>query len=939
MKVEEFAAKRRATLTVADDALRPVVTAALGDFGADEWFAPIVDAAAQLWMENFHAEAPGAKSAAALAAFRRDLAKSLAKTADPGGVPTPGKVERVTRWAATFTVNSATIRGAYSAGVRGKMWVTMHDSSVRELHDDMDGVVRPIGGVFNVGGAKLAYPGEPVGPPEGWIECRCVAMPAARPGETMSTNTFALDQGVDIPEDEDMADDIEEEWTSATVMLIPSTGDPIVAASSEIAHATVAWLGEAEDITPEELDAIREEVSAYTAGLDGPIVAPVTSVGPLGDDGAEVAFLEPTEPLVAMRDGLLAASPTLSAVMARVEQFPEWTPHVTLSYPDRPARAEYSGTEVSFGGVGLWVRSDRQDFPMGNGSITADAAAVIADVPDEDEVDDIDEPDEIPVHGVLAPEGVETGDGRGFRPGSLSTRKLPIPLRLEIVGTHGGNTSEVVTVGRVDEAWRDEATGMWRFRGAIIMSKPHADQAIAGIIDGSGTGVSIDADSMAVDMSDFVDESGQPKEGQKLNPAAMREPTTWFSESRVAGLTIVPIPAFEEAYAGLGHEFAEDMTEEQLAASAAALHDCGCDSGEIDDEALTADAAFAPGTKDGPGWITHPRETSRIRNYWTRGEGAAKIAWGTPGDFNRCRRALAKYVQNPEWLAGLCANMHKEATGVWPGQDNGGRRGRHALIASGDFEAAPILTLIAAAKVEREVYPDEWFENPRFNQVTSLHVDMETRRVWGHLAQWNSCHIGIAGVCQSPPRSASSYAHFMKGVVDTTKGERRVGVLTYGIGHADPNVRAAAATAHYDKTDAVIAYVATGEDAFGIWYAGVIPEDVSEERIRKFRAIGALSGDWRNDGHGLELVAAVAVNTPGFPITALAASGGVQTSLIAAGVVPPEENLAESEDAFFGRAVEKAIEVIENRNRAAALRARVTQLRSRELRERIAKGI
>ena len=86
------------------------------------------------------------------------------------------------------------------------------------------------------------------------------------------------------------------------------------------------------------------------------------------------------------------------------------------------------------------------------------------------------------------------------------------------------------------------------------------------------------------------------------------------------------------------------------------------------------DAVFAPGTKDGPGWITHPIPTARIRRYWTNGKGAAKIRWGAPGDFNRCRMQLAKYVQNPDWLAGLCANMHKEALGIWPAQHHGRSR-------------------------------------------------------------------------------------------------------------------------------------------------------------------------------------------------------------------------------------------------------------------------
>src|SRR5690606_6318116 len=46
---------------------------------------------------------------------------------------------------------------------------------------------------------------------------------------------------------------------------------------------------------------------------------------------------------------------------------------------------------------------------------------------------------------------------------------------------------------------------------------------------------------------------------------------------------------------------------------------------------LTGDMeTFAPGTKDGPGWVTHPKPTARIRRYWVTGKGAAKIRWGVP---------------------------------------------------------------------------------------------------------------------------------------------------------------------------------------------------------------------------------------------------------------------------------------------------------------------
>ena len=64
------------------------------------------------------------------------------------------------------------------------------------------------------------------------------------------------------------------------------------------------------------------------------------------------------------------------------------------------------------------------------------------------------------------------------------------------------------------------------------------------------------------------------------------------------------------------------------------------------------------------------QNTERLMEYWAHGEGAAKINWGVPGDFNRCRVELSKYV-GPKMVDGLCANLHHKATGGWPGHAPG----------------------------------------------------------------------------------------------------------------------------------------------------------------------------------------------------------------------------------------------------------------------------
>ena len=66
--------------------------------------------------------------------------------------------------------------------------------------------------------------------------------------------------------------------------------------------------------------------------------------------------------------------------------------------------------------------------------------------------------------------------------------------------------------------------------------------------------------------------------------------------------------------------------------------------------------------------------TARIKAYWSKGKGAALLQWGTPGDFERCRTHLGKYVHG-DMLDGLCANLHHDATGTWPGHAPGEQQG------------------------------------------------------------------------------------------------------------------------------------------------------------------------------------------------------------------------------------------------------------------------
>ena len=173
----------------------------------------------------------------------------------------------------------------------------------------------------------------------------------------------------------------------------------------------------------------------------------------------------------------------------------------------------------------------------------------------------------------------------------------------------------------------------------------------------------------------------------------------------------------------------------------------------------------------------------------------------------------------------------------------------------------------------------EWFQDPTFDGPTPITVT-EDGYVYGHLALFDTCHIGLPG-CVTPPQG-SSYKYFHTGEVETVEGDCvDVGHLTFNTGHASMSDSAKQAASHYDHTGTVAADVRAGEDQWGIWVVGALRPSLSDEDLRIFRA-APLSGDWRRIAGKLELVGALAVNVPGFPVPrvrSLVSSGETETLL------------------------------------------------------------
>lgn len=615
-------------------------------------------------------------------------------------------------------------------------------------------------------------------------------------------------------------------------------------------------------------------------------------------------------------------------VPVETEAFPEINPDAAAAdteNPDDPDRrnpdvtAWFTLDQVQNLGPALRPVINEMDWSVFDLQEDDDMADDIIEI-DEPEVAAVDDIGPVPWFGILTVEGLPSGDKRMFREGSLRSRPLPLPLTWQKTSAsgHDGN----VTVAMIEKVWR---AGNFVWGSGHFLQTVEADEVMALIASFGRYGVSIDAD----DLDEFAVE---------VHDDGLVE----FTDARHCSACIVSIPAFAEAQVAIGEysdEFAGgwgapsqpipnmDEVEEECENIDPETGECLDEVEEVEepDFALTA----AAGTEDGPGWLTNPVDTDRLRDYWVRGEGAAKIAWGTPGDFNRCRLNLAKYVK-PQYLSGYCANRHKDALGIWPGEHLAGEAmTASAAVEISEVEVAPYL--VAAGP--KKGLPLAWFQNPGLEGPTALTVT-EDGQIFGHLAIFGTCHIGFDGVCTDVPKSATDYAYFRTGMVRTADGDVYTGNISMGGGHAGHGLKWRAAAEHYDSTSSVIADVACGDDEHGVWVAGAVRAGVTDEQIAELLASGGLSGDWREVRRGsneLELVAALAVNVGGFPVPRMqiAASGGHVTALVAAGVITQDDDpVTDLVDAVVAR--------LDARAESIAATARLDALRDKEAQKRLA---
>lgn len=200
--------------------------------------------------------------------------------------------------------------------------------------------------------------------------------------------------------------------------------------------------------------------------------------------------------------------------------------------------------------------------------------------------------------------------------------------------------------------------------------------------------------------------------------------------------------------------------------------------------------------------------------------------------------------------------------------------------------------LTAAAAPTAFTPPLAAFGDPGLDRLSGLRMDDQRypgyTYVCGYVAPWNLPHLGQAH--RTAPRSRSGYSYFHLHPVYTAEGEEiHVGKITFGGTHPSLEAGLTEAMHHYDVATDAVAVVRVGEDARGIWFAGVLLPHV-DETTRVLLSVSPLSGDWRPVGSrtNLEMIAALSVNVPGFPIVTERQERGQTVALVASCGAPTE---------------------------------------------------
>lgn len=659
---------------------------------------------------------------------------------------------------------------------------------------------------------------------------------------------------------------MDDEQTGGMIALVPDNPGAFTVPGGDSVgemHCTLVYLGDEVTGFPDSVTEMLRTTCATIAANTAPVSAPILGVAVWNRDGGPDGTFKPcTVTTLQPGDGDGDEDDEVPDLAARVrvaaretlgdalfpDQHAPFLPHITAGYelPDG-AFPKAVGT-VRFSALRLALGGENVVYPLiggqaGNSTYATEGVTEMA-TKDREAAPALAKG--LPAFWpCLAVEGMETADGRFLEPGTIEFRQPPLSVYAQTVNTGQGGHSGAEVVGKIDELWKipgpeftskqtgeplPEGTFVWQGRGEVDAESKGGSYAQRGYLTGN-----------SVDLSegDFTDDVTYAEDGTESHRVTV-------SNAKIAATTLCAIPAFPDAYVEIDGERPTIAADD-----------------EVPEDQRTPEGLAAYLLQHGVQAVT------------------ASIAIPEYGD--TCSPCLAGEMALPP---AFLKNAKKKAADPEDAADGGADEADE----NADGTKKKAKPAFLKKKGLADLPPLDWFTNPGLSEPTPL-TFTDDGRVFGHIATWNTCHIGVSKRCTPPPKSASDYAYFNTGAMRVADGDevRTVGVghLTMNTGHASLSASVDETTSHYDNTGTVAADLAAGEDRHGIWVAGRVRPDLSEVDLTKLMAAPP-SGDWRGVGGRLEMVGVLAVNVPGYPVPrARVASGVGQVALVAAGATRP----------------------------------------------------
>lgn len=734
------------------------------------------------------------------------------------------------RTEAVAAANAGTLEGfrAVSGPGAQKQWLATDDGRTRPTHSAADGQTVPIGAPFEVGGALCEYPGDPRLPVAERVNCRCTfltvhddaAAAATQPADTPSASSFATAGMMEgsVPGRNTVPETLDVQ--NAATFQANSTGGMIAL----IPEAPEALAVEGGD-PPEELHLTLRYVAEDAAALDEGAVAAI-------HEAAVAAAASRVEPITAnvIGAGTLGDNDPQAVVL-----FVEGDGISVLHHTVEAVLADY-GLE-SFPpahdtflphvtlGYGIDVALAQQFV---GGTITF-APEVVVVLGGEKTVHPFgaevaaDEPaDEDDTGGEAEPD--DDGDGQ-------MTQDVVDAIFAQLIERLGDGIGWA-TDDRVSDDDLDQAEGEVAWVGVLVVEDaPSGDRRF--IEAGALTWRDLPLPLMAMTRNP---EGGDGHAGGEL---VGRIDEVWRDGNRIMGRGVFDLggAAGREAYRlvrdGMLRGVSVDMDDTE------ARHE----------NQLPPDAGLEEALNFDPGMV-----------IFTKG----RIMGATLCPFPAFQEAYVTLVDEDETAADTIVAAAGPALA--------------GAVARSWLPIGDPAVVASAGAPERP--PAAWFTKPDLDAPTPVRVTADGR-VFGHVAQWGSCHIGMPR-CVTPDqlRSAAGYRYFRTGQTLCDDGALvATGPIVVDTVH--PNLRLAAsdAQAFYADTGCAIADVVVFEDRHGIGIAGAIRPEATEAQVRKLRG-GDVSPDWRMINGRLEIVAMLTVNNSGYKVAAVAASAGPVLTVI-----------------------------------------------------------